>query len=433
MAGIIIVTDSNESSLNLPREYGIDDFPLVIQTKAFDTTKQIILGTTQADSFIMVNATLNAYLDVPEQYVRFRVLNGASQRVFNLGLSDNGIFYQIASDGGLLNTPVSMNRLLLALGERAELLINFSGYLGDSLLLMSYASEIQKGIYGAMNEGATPMQIIPTYSDNPLNGNDFEIMKFYITNSTASAISSIPLVLNNLVPFLEADMDEFRHFQLNFTTSGATNAVMGPFDINGESFDMSVINEIIKLHDIEVWEIFNHSGIAHPFHIHNVQFFLIDRTMGGVPDNERGRKDVVLVKSNETIKFITKFEDFYDDEIPYMYHCHMLSHEDEGMMGQFIVEYQEKDTTSSITLNTKKDEISIYPNPIIINTILNIESDNEPIETLKIYDNLGGLIYYSKPNKTKFSINTKKLKKGILNLQITTNCTIVNKTILLKE
>jgi FtsP/CotA-like multicopper oxidase with cupredoxin domain len=77
--------------------------------------------------------------------------------------------------------------------------------------------------------------------------------------------------------------------------------------------------------------------MAHPFHIHDVQFQILDRDGEKPAPNERGRKDVVLVNPGETVRVIMKFEDYSDPKSPYMYHCHILEHEDAGMMGQFTV------------------------------------------------------------------------------------------------
>ena len=101
----------------------------------------------------MVNATTNAYYEVPAQVIRLRILNGSSQRAFNLGLGDNKAFYQIASDGGLLSVPFQTTRVLLAPGERAEILVDFKEMSGQSVKLKSYASELPNGIYGATNPG----------------------------------------------------------------------------------------------------------------------------------------------------------------------------------------------------------------------------------------------------------------------------------------
>ena len=123
---MIIVKDNAEAALSLPRTYGVDDFPLVMQTKDFDANNQIVVHSN-SDDVVMINATIDPFLNVPSQVIRCRVLNGSSQRAFNIGLSNNQSFHQIASDGGLLSTPVQLTRLLLAPGERAEILIDFSG------------------------------------------------------------------------------------------------------------------------------------------------------------------------------------------------------------------------------------------------------------------------------------------------------------------
>ena len=97
------------------------------------------------------------------------------------------------------------------------------------------------------------------------------------------------------------------------------------------------INEVVHSGDVEIWEIINLSGTYHPFHIHGVQFQILDR--GGKPpaEYELGWKDTVLVSNAEIVHLIMRFPEFSDPHTPYMYHCHILEHEDMGMMGQFIV------------------------------------------------------------------------------------------------
>ena len=101
--------------------------------------------------------------------------------------------------------------------------------------------------------------------------------------------------------------------------------------------NMDFINERVNLGDTEIWEIFNSSPMPHPFHIHSGQFQILDRDGLAPPPHELGFKDTVLVKGRETVRVIISFTDFSDSEHPYMYHCHMLEHEDRGMMGQFLV------------------------------------------------------------------------------------------------
>ena len=123
-----------------------------------------------------------------------------------------------------------------------------------------------------------------------------------------------------------------------FTTM--TVAILGSKDlmtINGKSMDINRIDEVVKAGTVEVWKIVNASMMAHPFHIHNVQFKVLNK-MHGIKGHELGYKDVVLVQPGETLEVVMKFPDFRDDKTPYMYHCHMLFHEDGGMMGQFTVD-----------------------------------------------------------------------------------------------
>lgn len=336
ISGFIIVRDSIESNITLPRTYGIDDYPLVIQTKSFDENNQIIIENA-LDTTLMVNATLNPYLDLPAQVVRLRLLNGSSERSYNLGFNNNRIFYQIASDGGLLSAPVHLTRLLLAPGERAEILVDFSSSTGQNFQLINYGEEIPNGIYGAAQPGIGPGQTIPGYNLNSLNGNNFTVLQINVIQSTSSPVTTIPSALVNHNVWTAADVDTIRSF--TFTGPMGPGAILGPFMINGAFYDMEVINEYIPFNNIEIWELRNQTPTAHPFHIHNVQFYILDINGVTPPVNMRGRKDVVLVRGGNTVvRFITKFETFYDDIYPYMYHCHMLTHEDGGMMGQFIVE-----------------------------------------------------------------------------------------------
>jgi len=111
----------------------------------------------------------------------------------------------------------------------------------------------------------------------------------------------------------------------------------GGFTINGRAMKMSRIDETVKMGDIEIWEIQNDGPMIHPFHIHNTQFRILDRNDQPPAANEKGLKDTVVVDPGETVRLLVKFEHYSDPEQPYMYHCHILEHEDAGMMGQFTV------------------------------------------------------------------------------------------------
>jgi bilirubin oxidase len=409
IAGMIIVKDTDEAALNLPRTYGIDDFPLIIQTKDFDANNQIVVHSN-SDDVIMVNATIDPFLNVPSQVVRYRVLNGSSQRAFNLGLDNNQPFHQIASDGGLLSSPVQLTRLLLAPGERAEILIDFSGMNGETVYLKSYSSELQNGIYGATNPGMGAGMTMNGYNPNPLNGSDFNIIQFTIITQSTNPITAIPSNLVTVTPIPAGNSNITRTLTFTPVTMGS-NQLNGDFLINGSTMDLDVINYSVPLNNTEIWELTNQSAISHPFHIHDVQFNILTRNGVAPPVNEQGRKDVVLVKPQETVRFIAKFEDFTSDTVPYMYHCHLLTHEDGGMMGQFIVT-----NVLSVNENFIDDKFRIYPNPSkgLINIEFNIDSE---VDDIFIYDNLGRIIY-STIIKNENSISVKGLRNGVFYIKL---------------
>lgn len=424
IAGMIIVRDTQEAALNLPRTYGEDDFPIVIQTKDFDVNNQIVVHSNNDDQ-LMVNATIDPYLDVPAQVVRLRLLNGSSQRSFNLGLDNNQTFYQIASDGGLLNTPVQLTRLVLSPGERAEILINFSGMNGQNAQLKSYASELPNGIYGATNPGMGAGMTLNGYNPNPLNGTDFVVLNFNIGSSISNPITTIPSTLTTNTPWGSSSANTTRN--LTFTPqSMGPNQLNGDFLINNTAFDMNVVNYTIPLNNIEIWEIYNQSGIAHPFHIHDVQFYILTRNGVAPSLNEQGRKDVVLVKPQETVRFITKFEDFANDSVPYMYHCHLLTHEDGGMMGQFVVD----NPLSTVDESYINDNWVLYPNPS--RSDVHIETSRQLISQIKVFNPLGQELTFNLSfNNSVYTV--KGLPKGLNYISITNSMgQIVTKKVLIE-
>lgn len=413
-AGMIIVRDAIESTLILPRKYGIDDFPIVLQSKCFDSSKQIIVDN-HSDSVLLVNGTLNPYLPVPAQVIRLRLLNASSERVFRLGMNNNMNFYQISSDGGLLDEPVSLTRLQLAPGERAEIIIDLSAYNSQTLFLNNYGAELVNGIYGAfqpgMGAGLTANLI--GYSANVINGTNNVFLQLNVGAPTSNPITTIPATLVTNTPYSLANSNASKTL-----TFSSTNNIVGPFLINGNAFDMDVINYSIPKDNIETWTLSNQSPIAHPFHIHDVQFYITDMNGNLPPANMQGRKDVVLVMPMQTVTFITKFETFCDEMMPYMFHCHMLPHEDDGMMGQFVVMCPTNDIEEN-----NQDEISIYPNPST--GIFQIKNIDSPSYEINITDMTGRTVFYRK-NEVQTEIDLSKFSIGFYDIRITTEKGIHN-------
>jgi bilirubin oxidase len=365
-AGLIIVLDPEEAELNLPRRYGEDDFPLVVQTQELNTNNQI-LWRGMHDSIIMVNGTINPGLDVPAQVIRLRLLNAAQERNFNFGLSGNRDFYVIGNDGGLIPQPVNVNRIRLSPGERAEILVDLTGMSGQVLYLMSYASELPPGV-----QGGPPMMGMDTSMYSPLNGIDFNMLQLQVVSPLDNPVTSVPASLVEFSSWLPEMADTTRFINI---TAENMMSMDGPFFFNNQLFEMERIDQQIPLNNLEIWSISNETMVAHPFHIHDVQFFVLDRDGISVSAEEAGYKDVVMVGPNETVNLITKFEDFADTTLPYMYHCHILMHEDDGMMGQFIVVPEASLDVNELGYST--EGFTIYPNPAVDKLQLKFNEKNK--------------------------------------------------------
>lgn len=301
LAGMIILEDDESDELNLPNAYGINDFPLILQDRSFNEEGNFDYVTTMMDGAIgdrvLINGALNPSLRIGPEKIRLRILNGANASNFTLKLTDKLSWYQIGSDGGLLEKPITMEEVFISPGERAEMVIDFSGFReGDQIDLIS---------------------------------DDQSIMTFII-GGPPHAAADLPQDLVNIEP-LVADYDVISQTVI---LDGMGHMV----SINGKKYDMDRIDAISSVGSTDLWEVVNQSGMmhsmGHPFHIHGVQFQIVKRSLGGLADQEKGWKDTVYIRPNESVYLLVRF----DLEGIYMYHCHILEHEEDGMMAQILVE-----------------------------------------------------------------------------------------------
>ncbi len=422
-SGLIIIRDSAEAALALPRKYGVDDIPLIVKCLQLDSNNQF-MPRGMVDSTLLVNGVIKAQYNLPAQVVRLRLLNGSGERTFNFGFTGNKSFYVIGNDGGLLNAPVAVTRIRLSPGERAEILINLNGMNGQTLYLMSYASELPSGVQGG------PTMIMPAGSppmNSPLNGINFNILKLNVTAQTTNPITTIPTTLVPVTPYPSAQASLNRNISF---TADSMMVMDGPFYLNGLSFDMMRIDYKIPLNQTEIWTLMDSTMVAHPFHVHDVQFFVLDRDGNWPPPEERGWKDVVLVQPNETVRIIMKFTDFTDSIVPFMFHCHILMHEDDGMMGQF--EVMPQGYTGIHSIMQEVNGFSLYPNPAkeMININLNGFSASQDIQ-INVCDALGKSMYSGSASKSDFSLNTSQWAKGFYTISLSQNQSIIHKKLII--
>ena len=333
LAGLFLIEDEETEALRLPAEYGVDDIPLIIQDRRFNADGSFEYMSTMGDAevgflgdVILVNGTVDPYLELRRQRTRLRILNGSNSRIYMLGRDDGADLMVIGADGGLLERPTRMKRVKLAPAERIELLVDMRP--GQTVTLMSYPPIAGATGSGLMVRGAET------------NGDTFPIVQLR-AGKLEPADVSMPERLIRVPSWSPAQAARTRTFTLDMTTMSLGRRPLpdmeGPMGINGQSMDMNRIDVRVPLGSVEIWQIENTTTLPHPFHIHDIQFRVLDRDGAPPQPHEQGLKDTVLVESGSKVRVIAEFADFADPVHPYMFHCHNLEHEDAGMMGQFVV------------------------------------------------------------------------------------------------
>jgi FtsP/CotA-like multicopper oxidase with cupredoxin domain len=352
LGGFIIIRDTVENALALPRKYSVDDIPLMLTDRKFDASNQFV-AAPYGDS-MLTNGVVRAQYTVPAEVVRFRLLDAAIERSYNIGFSDNRTFYVITTDGGLLDTSVGVTRLLIHAGERYEILVNMTGQTGTSVDMKAYNSELPTaGVAGGENFPGGPFA-------NALGHLDFNILHINVITATGTGITTVPHSLRTNT-FLSSSTATLTR-NLTISDSSGVPGVLGPnaFILNHSLFNINTINYHVPINNTEIWSITNSGVFGHPFHIHDVQFYVLSVNGAPAPAYQQGWKDVMFVPSHQNAQFITKFTDYSDSLHPYMFHCHIALHEDEGMMGQFVVD----NGSSGISkINNQKISYQLFPNP----------------------------------------------------------------------
>ncbi|GIT93222.1 Blue copper oxidase CueO [Jannaschia pagri] len=335
LAGVLIVEDEDSRSADLPQTYGVDDFTLILQDRAFDGTGQLtymLSAEVFEDGFEGETLTVNGTLApvgraVPRGLVRLRLLNACNARFLTLSMAA-GPLHVIASDGGFLTRTVETETILMSPGERYEVLVDMGSTEENSLLVRFGADAGIMARLGGLFGGGGPMTALTL-----------------TRTAEAGTIATMPDRLAALDPPDPSAATVTRNFTLEMETGADLAALAMAWDnfcgdagamaINGMPMNMDRIDEEARLGDTEIWRI-SVDDMLHPFHIHGCSFRILTQNGGPPPAYAAGWKDMVHVEDGWS-EVLVRFDHPAPAQAPYMYHCHILEHEDCGMMGQFTV------------------------------------------------------------------------------------------------
>jgi spore coat protein A, manganese oxidase len=362
LAGFYLIRDEEEDALNLPS----DEFeiPLMIQDRSFAADGLLLYPAAHNGTHpvwiqeffgntICVNGKAAPYLEVEPRKYRFRLVNASNSRFYHLTLLpadaagnpdgkpvDAPAFHQIGSDSGLLPTPVHLLYLILSPGERVDLIIDFSEHKGANLAMVNDApAPYTRG------GGVVPAEVMLFKVTKPLSGKDASVLPESLTSM--SMLESSDAVRERVLALTEMDRP------------GDSYTMIG---LLGQKHWDDPISEDPKAGSTEIWSFANTTGDVHPIHIHQVRFQVINRQVfdartylqtgqlmfSGRPippeSNERPAwKDTVKTYANSVTRVIAKFDlpagvvARPGQEFRYVWHCHVLEHEDNEMMRPYKI------------------------------------------------------------------------------------------------
>ena len=342
MAGLFTVWDAEEELAVPGASTGSNDLPLILQDRNFDSNNQFLYNPNMLwgylGSRILVNGKANAAFSLEPRAYRLRLLNGSNARTYKLAWSNNMPLKVIGTDGGLLPAALSRNYVMLMPGERLDLWADFSNVAGKQVILKSLSFD-PGGMMGGGGMGGGGMGGGGMMGSSLANGAAFNILTVNVGRkaSVKPALGPLPPItqtfdagnvsnFNSPVPFVLA-------MQMGMT-----------WTINGRVYEpMGIAEDEMVYRDVPIaWEWINNSPIPHPMHIHNVMFRVVQRTSPGTSSYatvnqgfaDSGWKDTVLVWPGERVKIAMSFGPHMG---MYMYHCHILEHEDMTMMRNLMI------------------------------------------------------------------------------------------------
>ncbi|KLQ23037.1 multicopper oxidase CueO [Citrobacter braakii] len=383
LAGLVLIEDEEIRKLLLPKQWGIDDVPVIIQDKQFSADGQVNyqldIMTAAVGWFgdtLLTNGAIYPQHAAPRGWLRLRLLNGCNARSLNIAASDNRPLYVIASDGGLLAEPVKVTELPMLMGERFEVLVDVSdgkafdlvtlpvGQMGMAIAPFDKPHPVMRvqplliTASGTLPDTLTSMPALPS-----LEG--LTVRKLQLSMDPMLDMMGMQMLMKKYGAQAMAGMDHgkmmghmnndnmghgnMKHGNMNHGEMGNMqhgdmgNMEHGTFDfhnanrINGQAFDMNKPMFAAAKGQHERWVISGQGDMMlHPFHIHGTQFRILSENGKAPAAHRAGWKDTVRVEGGVS-EVLVKFDHDAPKEHAYMAHCHLLEHEDTGMMLGFTV------------------------------------------------------------------------------------------------
>ncbi len=357
LAGLVLIEDTPSRQLMLPKQWGIDDVPLIIQDKLFSADGQIDYKLDVMSAAVgwfgdtlLCNGVSYPQHSNPRGWLRLRLLNGCNARSLKIAASDNRPLYVIASDGGMLAEPVKVTELPMLMGERFEVLVDTLD--GKPFDLVTLPVE-QMGMTVAPFDKPVPVariQPLRIPASGTLPDKLVEVPALPalegLTERWLQLMMDPMLDMMGMQALTEkygeramAGMNHggMDHGKMNHGQMGHDFDFHNANKINGKAFDMKTPAFIAQQGKFEKWTISGEGDMMmHPFHIHGTQFRILSENGQPVAAHRQGWKDTVHVEGGRS-EVLVRFDHPASAEHAYMAHCHLLEHEDTGMMLGFGV------------------------------------------------------------------------------------------------
>ena len=318
LVGMWIVDDELDSSLPLPR--GDRDIPLMLAERSFDSRNQLTNpfavqrrppNDGVAGRRVLVNGAVAPHHRVRAQRYRLRLLNASHFRAYDLHLTHGVRMVQIATESGLMPKPVERRRVLLGPGERVEVVVDFAEARGERVRLLS-------GRPGDPSGGRR----------SPIHA--AALMEFRVGTTPRPDHTEVPPTLRPL-PAWVADAPVKPSHVWRFTVGSGFRPT---WLVNGSTFDPAFAEASARLGETVTWELRNDTTVAHLIHLHHTDWYMLSRNGSKPPPWERCLKETFYLEPTERVVIAGHMSDYPGK---YVVHCHMLDHEDHGLMSQFEV------------------------------------------------------------------------------------------------